>query len=247
MSSYLSFDGVRGRVLVPDYQGVATPFDGDRRRAVSFWLRTTQSGSLGTICYWGANLTRNLNNGEENRIRLVGNKLELFGKGSGVQTSVPINDGSWHHIVFNYDPADPYPDVRNFADATVYVDNVPAKGQVFEDGVTNVNTPGEQAVILGARPTRSGGFTDFFRGDLDEFAIYRDTLALATISGIYNGGVPGINLTTASQAGSLQVWFKMGDAAGDTVPSGVLYSGTLVDQSYYGRNGVTFSGVSIGT
>lgn len=246
MTNFLSFDGIQGRVEIPGYLGVAGPFDERRLRSVSFWIRTTQSGSFGTICYWGARLNENLNNGEENRIRLKGNKLELFGRGSGVQTSTAVNDGNWHHVVFSYDPASPHPFVRNFADATVYVDTVQVKGKVFEDGVTFVNTPGEQDVVIGARPNLSGGFTDFFQGDLDEFAVYRDVINTATITGSYNGGIRGANLLSIGQAGSLQVWYRMGDAVGDTVPSGVLFSGTLVDQSNFGRHGVTFSGVSIG-
>jgi hypothetical protein len=246
MTNFLSFDGTQGYVLIPGYYGIGAPFDERKHRSITFWIRTTQSGTISTVCYWGASFSERVENGEQNRIRQVDDKLEIFGQGSGLKTASSINDGNWHHIAFVYNPASPYSKVRNFADADVYVDSVIDNGKIFDDGVNDVVTPDEEEVVIGARPASSGGVTEFFAGDLDEFAIYRDVISSGTITDSYNSGVRGANLSAGAQGQSLHVWYRMGDDPGDTVPTAVLYSGTLVDQSYHGRNGVTFSGTSIG-
>ena len=248
MNKFLTFDGSKGYVIVPNYKGIAYPFDADLYRSITFWMRTTQSGSDSTICYWGPNLAHDFKNGTENRLRLLRGHLQLFSRGSARSTATMVADGNWHHIAFVYNPArNHFTQVRNFADADVYVDGVLDLGEVVDDGITTIFTTGEQDVLIGTRPTHSGGFGDFYKGDLDELAIYRDVISTATISGSYNGGVRGANLQALPEGTSLHLWFRMGDDPSDTVPSGVLSSGTLIDHSFYGRNGITFSGTSIGT
>lgn len=243
--NYLTFDGSKGYVLVPGYKGIAYPFDADLGRSITFWLRTTQSGTDSTICYWGPNVAEEIQNGEENRIRLFRGRIQFFSRGSAISTAQKVSDGNWHHIAIVYDPRDPFPRVRNFADADIYVDSVLSNGVVFDDGRTTIFTPGEQDVVIGARPAHSGGFADFYQGDLDEFAIYRDVIGTTTITGSYNGGIRGSNLNSLPYGTSIQAWYKMGESP-DTVPGGVVFSGTLADYSFYGRNAVTFSGTSIG-
>lgn len=241
MSSYFVFDGVRGRVEVPGYKGIT----GTASRSIAFWMRTTQSGQ-GTVCWWGDDLVGNLANEAQNRVRLIHDRIELFGRTSRARSSEVVNSGTWQHVAIVHSPTFTSGPVSNFADTKIYINGVLSTAVVREDGRTSINTPEESDVILGARPTITGGFTDFYAGDLDEFAIYQDVLLTGTITSLYNGGVPGVDLLGLPQVGALQLWYRMGDVSGDTVPSGVLYSGTLVDQSYYGRNGVTFSGISIG-
>lgn len=234
--AYLNFDGISGRVTVSGYKGVPRTLD----RSISFWLRTTQSGG-GTICYWGDEPTLDeLTDGGQTRVRVIEGRAELFGRGSGRRSDSVVCDGSWHHVAFTYQRGSEPWRVRNFANANVYVDSVLDNGAVFDDGVTRTNTAEEAELVLGARPAWSGGFTDFFLGDLDEFAIYDDELGQAAVADAYNGGVRGATLTASGQGAALQLWYRMGDDPGDGAPSG-----TLVDQSYHGRNGTTCAGTSI--
>lgn len=246
MNKFLSFDGVQGYVVASGYKGIAYPFDQSVDRSITFWLRTTHSGNDATICYWGANLTEDLGDGEENRIRLIQGHLELFSRTSGRRTASLLNDGNWHHVAFVYNTSDPYSRLRNFANAIVYVDGILDNGRVFENGIAGINTPGEQDLMIGARPARTGGVADLFPGDLDEFAVYRTAITLPTVTGSYNNGIRGADLSSVGEFQNLHLWYRMGDEVGDTVPSGMLYTGTLIDRSYYGRHGITFSGTSIG-
>ncbi len=246
MPQFFAFNGEDGLILVPGYQGIAGK-EGNLHRSITFWLRTTQK-SFATICWWGDDLTGDINDGEQNRIRLAGGKVELFARGSGRRSATTINDGNWHFIVFTY-PGGPRElpglPVRNFADVNVYVDNVLDNGELFEDGTNPVDIPEESEVVIGARPDGFNGFKAFYLGDLNEFAIYRDVLSTGTISAAYNNGVQGVDLNSLNQASAIQLWYRMGDDPGDTVGSGVSASGTSVDQSFYGRDGAVSSGITI--
>jgi|GEM_PF-3999342 len=244
---YSSFNGSSGKITVSGYRGVLA----DRHRAVSVWLRTAQSG-IGTICYWGEDLTdKDYVEGSQSRVRLIGGHLQLFGLGSFRETASQVNDGNWHNIVFNWTSTAAAPGHEDFSTADVYVDNVFDNGRSYErtgrvgEGLSAqaINTPEEEEVIIGARPGFSGiGFDEFYEGDMDEFAIYNDFLHSNTISGVYNEGTPGVDLKTLDQVPALQLWYTMGDDPGDSAP------GTMVDQAFIdpnGRNGTVSSGVII--
>ncbi|KKK86054.1 hypothetical protein LCGC14_2767080, partial [marine sediment metagenome] len=202
----LSFDGVEGRVVVDNYRGVASsgiPFPHNDDRSLAFWIQTTQSG-LATVCYWGDDLTGTINDGEQNRIRLIKDRLEIFGRGSYRRTDSVINDGRRHHVVFTYTSTGATLGHEDFGVANVYVDNVLDNGANRTGGVRNieyrgedttkvrVDTPSEHIVVLGARPvgsgvtTASGHFTEYFEGTLTDFSIYHDVLAEDTRTSLYN-------------------------------------------------------------
>jgi len=193
----LSFDGVEGRVVVDNYRGVASsgiPFPSNDERSISFWIQTTQSG-LATVCYWGDDLTGPINDGEQNRIRLIKDRLEIFGRGSYRRTDSVINDGRRHHIVFTYTSTGATLGHEDFGIANVYVDNNLDNGANRSGGVrdvehrgeftssVHVDTPSEHIVVIGARhvgsgvTTASGHFAEYFEGNLTDFAIYHEALA----------------------------------------------------------------------
>ena len=255
MVKYANFDGSQGTVVVSGYLGVAE----ERHRSVAFWIRTTQE-DLATICWWGDDLTaRELLDGTESRVRLVGGYIEIFGKGSGRKSASKVNDGNFHHVVCTWTVLDANYGHEDFQVANVAIDGVYDNGKNFGQGkkviwadgtersTAAIDTPDETEVIIGARPGASGiGYTEFFQGDLDEFAVYNDVLVSGTISGTYNAGVRGADLLSLGQVPALQFWYRMGDDPGDVVPSGTLPFGTFVDQNpYTKRNAVVSSGVTI--
>ncbi len=245
--SYSNFDGNTGKIIVSGYRGVLA----DRHRAISVWLRTTQS-SVGTICWWGNDLEdKNLVEGSQNRVRLINGRLQLFGLGSFIESASQINDGNWHHALFNWTSTAVAPGHEDFSTADVYIDNVLDNGRDYErtgrvgEGLSlqAINTLEEEEVVIGARPGFSGiDFAEFYEGDMDEFAIYNVVVPEVTISGIYNEGTAGVDLKTLGQVPALQLWYTMGDDVGDSAP------GTMVDQAFIdlnGRDGTVFSGVLI--
>lgn len=245
--AYANFDGSAGKITVSGYRGVLA----DRHRAVSVWLRTTQSG-IGTICWWGDDLTdQDLAEGSQNRIRLINGRIQLFGLGSYRETASQINDGNWHHVLCNWTSTAAATGHEDFSVADIYVDHVIDHGRDYErtgrvgEGLSDqaIDTPEEEEVVIGARPGFSGiNFTEYYDGDMDEFAVYSDFLHESTISGIYNGGTPGVDLKTLPQTAALQLWYTMGDDVGDSAP------GTMVDQAFVdpaGRDGTVSSGIVI--
>jgi len=255
MVKFANFDGSQGTVVVSGYPGVLQ----DRHRSVSFWIRTTQE-ELATICYWGDDLTnKEILDGSESRVRLIGGFIELFGKGSGRKSTTKVNDGNFHHVVFTWTARDAIFGHEDFQRADVYIDSVLDNGKnfgqgktvIFPDGTERstaaIDTPEEEILVIGARPCTTGtGFEEFFQGDLDEFAVYSDVVSSGNVFDIYNSGIPGVDLLTLAQVPALQFWYTMGDDPADVVPSGTLPFGTFVDQNpFTARNGVVSSGVTI--
>ncbi len=256
------FNGAGGRIVVPAYKGVTisgTPKPHDDARSISFWMQSTQSGSTGTLCYWGDDFIGEVKDGAQNRIRMLRGKVQLFGRGSFVESNSFVNDGNLHHILFTYTSTATALGHEDFSSGKVYVDGIIDNGErrggsnlkIRADGTERTDiavlTPLEHVVVIGARPvgsgtiTSSGSFTDYFDGDMDEFAIYNAVIATGTFSGIYNGGIPGADLLALDQVPALQLWYRMGDDVGDTAP------GTMVDQRKLtlDRDGTVSVGVSI--
>ena len=244
MVQYVEFDGVQGMVTASGYPGVAgLGIEATQPRSVSFWVTTTGYSQM-TVASWGDDLQDTIPDMEQNRLRLHQGRVQIFSKGSYRETASGINDGNWHHVVFVYEggafeqrPGDLR--VRNFADAIVYLDGVLNTGEWFEDGVTDVKTPADFDLVIGARPKFGGGYADFFEGGIDEFAVWRTVITPTMVSGAYNGGVRGADLLALDQAHKLQLWYRMGDDAGDSAP------GTLVDQGPFAFPGIAISGTSI--
>lgn len=250
MTLFANFDGAMGTVVASGYLGIPAAED----RSVSFWLRTTQPA--GTICWWGNDLLTNPEDGEQCRVRLTRGFIELFGRGSFTRSSTTVNDENFHHIAITWTKSTARQGHDDFAEANIYIDGILRNGKVrggarFEiqpDGSErtdlSIRTVEQEQLVIGARPAVNG-FYDFYQGDLDEFALYRDVMSSGTISGAYNGGVRGADLN-AFQGPALQLWYRMGDAAGDVVPSGTLPFGTFIDEAaFYNRNAVVSSGVTI--
>jgi len=205
--------------------------------------------------------------GSESRVRLVGGFIELFGKGSRRRSALKVNDGAFHHVVCTWFEGDAAPGHEDFQIGNIILDTFIENGKgvgpgnqlIFGDGSvhvsTAINTPEQTQVVIGARPAIAPGlpvgspiesYTEFFEGDLDEFAVYNDVMSSGTISGAYNAGVPGADLLSLDQVPALQFWYRMGDDPGDVVPSGTLPFGTFFDQNpFTSRHGVVSSGVTI--
>ena len=254
MTDYLHFDGGSGAyVIASGYQGIAgVGIEQYDPRTIAFWIRTsTQSGTANSVVYWGDGFTDTAEPEFQNRIRFNnGGRLQLFGSTSYRETLDRVADGTWNHVAFVYEGGSNQLEgdrssirVRNFADADVYLNAELNNGRWNEDGITNVQTSGQQDVVLGARPSLSGILTDFFEGDLDEVAIWRAALPLSVISGAYNGGVRGsADLKSLDYGHKLELWYSF-DEPGDTAPNGGVAN--LTPRFPFPGSGITGSGTSI--
>jgi len=276
MVKFANFDGSQGTVVVSGYLGVAGERHRSVSfwiRTLQDELATICYWGHDLTTFPGKNRKEQLNirdprviasgfpDGSESRVRLAGGYIELFGKGSRRESSVKVNDGNFHHVVCSWTALDAAPGHEDFQVADIWVDTVlsngkgvgPGKRFIFGDGTeritTAIRTPEQIEVLIGARPaTRVSGieFTEFFEGDLDEFALYNDVLSSGNVQSLYASGTPGVDILSLEQVPALQFWYRMGDDPADVVPSGTLPFGTFFDQNPFTlRHGVVSSGVTI--
>ena len=125
--------------------------------------------------------------------------------------------GAWQHFCFTFSGNSNMNGIRVYRNAVVDV------------------TPGSTALtgtLLQAQNamlgSRNGSFT--WSGNIDEVAIWNKALSQTEVSEIYNGGAP-FDVRTATSAGSLTNFYRMGDSAiFPTVPDQVNFdNGTMVN------------------
>ena len=112
------------------------PHDADDLGAVAFWMKTTQTTTIvGVAAAW----TSGSRNGWGILLNNVANKITVQGYGTSnvlnIASTTSVNDGNWHHIVFNKNAA-------NGGANEIYVDGVQevtanASGQFSQLGVGN--------------------------------------------------------------------------------------------------------------
>jgi hypothetical protein len=132
--------------------------------------------------------------------------LQLQSATGQVYVSAPVpSDGAWHHIVWTYDGS------SAAAGCSCFVDGQSVTVTTVTDtlSATIVNTG---ALVLGAR----NGASSFYKGRLDEIAIYGRELSLAEAQWLYNAGSP-CDLTPTAGPDGLAAWWRMGE--GDTYPT----------------------------
>ena len=95
--------------------------------------------------------------------------------------SAELSSGTWHHIVLSQDGTSP----------VLYIDGVvPAQTiPVTTDKTAWLNDlSGIDNVIIGASNVNSGGYANFFDGDVDDVRIYSDALSATEVLKNYNAG-----------------------------------------------------------
>jgi hypothetical protein len=127
-----------------------------------------------------------------------------------VRDGVTINDGQWKHICVTYTGS------STAAGVTIYKDGSPIVPVVDFDNLT--------ASILNASnfnlSRRDGAATYYYRGNIDEVAMYNVALTGPDVVAIFNNREPN-NLLLLPTAPNLVAWWRMGE--GDIFP-------TLTDQ-----------------
>lgn len=139
-------------------------------------------------------------------------------------TTLPgVVAGVWTHLVVTYSGGQDINGIRVYSNAVV--DSTPSSG-----AITNTLLTLENAHFA----TRNSGF--YFSGNLDEISFWDKALDQSEVTELYNGGIPN-NAATASMAGSLEAFYRMGDV--DTHPTIYDQAGT-VDLTMFNMDATSF-------
>ena len=118
-------------------------------------------------------------------------------------SGVRVDDGNWHHVVANFDRAN---------GITVYVDSVGA----FTPGVTSGDVSNTTALLIG----HEGRIYPYFKGQIDEVALYDGLLTAARVRSHFENGVaksisPPANTAVPKVSGTAKNGYLLSAAAGN--------------------------------
>ncbi|MCV9928655.1 SBBP repeat-containing protein [Flavobacterium sp. LS1R49] len=151
----LNFDGVDDLVSIPNN----SVFNfGTSDFSVESWIKTTNTetqvvvGGIQSGDFW---------------LGVEDNKAVFSISGSGVESTVDVNDGQWHHIA----------GVRNSGIISIYV-----------DGILSNSIGNNSNIVLTSNDITIGSFSDAynFNGDIDEVRIWNRALIQAEIQNTMN-------------------------------------------------------------
>ena len=135
------------------------------------WFKTTRNTGGGLVSLvTTSGLERSLYMGTDGKVRFGRNGTAL------VTSTTALNDGSWHHVV--------YTNASSGSNrAKLYVDgSLAAQASPGVTASATGNWRAGQAQWSGSWP---GSPDQFFRGDLDEVAVYGSTLTAARVTAHY--------------------------------------------------------------
>ena len=189
-------DGVDDYVSIPTIT-LATDF------SLSMWVKATTGGSVRDQVFGGPSGffflgTTVLSGGAD------ANKMCYVNGGSYVALTPVIRDGNWHNIVITYN--------SSATNLKAYTDGVETYNATYDAGTNNV-----------IDRISEDTYGNYWKGNLDELAVWTSELSASDATSIYNGGVPN-DISSLSPLS----WWRCGD--GDTAP-------TLLDNGSGGNNG----------
>ena len=177
-----SFDGIDDYFMLPSAITLPTDF------SVSMWVKATTGGSVRDQVFGGASGfflfgTVVLSGG------LLSNKMCYYNGSSYVALTPAIRDGNWHNIVITYN--------SSATNLIAYTDGVETYNATYNAGTNNV-----------IDRISEDTYTNYWKGNLDELAVWTSELTSSDVTSIYNSGVPN-DISSLSPF----VWFRMGDNA----------------------------------
>lgn len=199
--------------------------------ALELWFKTstTSGGKLVGYGNGGANSSTSY----DRHLYMRNDGALVFGVSPGVQktitTSGTYRDNQWHHAVAQLDP---WAGIQVYVDGALVASDPSATAGQLYNGFWRLG--GDTTAGWPTRPS-----SDYFSGQLDEFAVYPKALTPAQISAHYALG-RGQGLPTASftASGSNLAWSF--DASASTAPSGR----TITSYAWNFGDGSTGSGAT---
>jgi len=209
----MTFDGVDESVTTGN-------IDFTSAISISFWMKTTDTGSLNSVIAKDDTSTRSWNviwRGSSSGLRrLIFFVVHTNNTSTAIQSTANIlDDNNWHHILCTYTGTTGTNGMK------IYVDGVlNAQGTSASTGIKSTN----RIVTIGKLSNTNDWF---FSGSVDEVAMWNADQS-SNISTIYNAGDPS-DLTSLSP----NHWWRMGD--GDTFST----NWTLIDNGSGGVHGTS--------
>ncbi|WP_274475833.1 LamG-like jellyroll fold domain-containing protein [Mangrovimonas aestuarii] len=212
----LNFDGVDDYVQTT-CPGVAN----NGARTVEAWIKTTKNsnpsegGSQSVIVDWGSTT-----NGKRFTFNILwGNAIRLEVAGAGLNGTVAVNDGNWHHVAVTFNPSG--------NTMSLYVDGVLDTSGIM----STVNTGTATNVRIGSRIDN----VNPFEGSIDEVRIWDVARTQAEIQADMNNEL-------CDDTPNLIGYYKLNEGTADSDNTGVL---TANDDS--GDNNGTLNGFALTT
>lgn len=212
--------------------------------SISVWVNFDSTNSTRTIMQYG----KNTNNDASIRIQVISNDLRLhYGTGYNYLTletdSNLLSNLTWYHIVVTYDggtTGSSSSNMNNYYDRfTVYVNNVKytEAGGGLIGGHNNYGYSGsfasDSSIVFGGTLNNTASM----KGYIDEGSVYDSELSIANVNTLYNGGVAGVDLDTASVP-AYSAWWRFGD--GDNFPTITDQSGNSYDLTMFNMTPYAF-------
>jgi hypothetical protein len=220
------FDGVDDYIAT---NAIYTSLNGLAKASFSIWVKPTSVGSLKLKQTFhigrgstGNDSQCNLWIFESNRIEFTVNTSGSYFRGN----IASITYGSWNHILCTVDMS------LSSNQGTIYVNGVDVTTSQSMGGVTAFPNATDELYV---GESKTGQYNPFL-GNIDEFAIFPNTvLSASDATALYNGGTP-TDLSTFSTPPSN--WWRMGDNNGGT---GTALSDAIGSASATLLNGTTYT------
>ena len=184
-------------------------------RTIAAWVKPTSN-----INSWGAIVTTGTGDCTGNMFGLgrMNGKLALWGGCKDWITNLSIPYNEWSFVAITYDG--------------VYV-KAYVNGNSQQTTLNNFNTQISN-LFIGAETTNNGAsFRNYWHGDIDEVAIWNESISQSEITALYNQG-SGLDASTNSgnytSSSNLRGYWKLNEGAGTTV----------YDNSANGKNGTVY-------
>ena len=144
---------------------------GNNPITVEAWIKADEASGESVITAWGSEAV----NGARftfrvNQLSATTDVIRIENKGGGVNGTIDVSDGSWHHVAVSYDPSQASNKYRLFVDGVL---------DVAGDIATPLNVLQSVNLRIGRRihPT----YTGYFGGVIDEVRVWNVTRTEAEI------------------------------------------------------------------
>jgi hypothetical protein len=226
----VQLDGINDIITV-NYPGIL----GNNARTVEAWIKTSANynpntgGVQGVISDWGTFTTSNRSTFNV----LFNNAIRFEVNGNGLNGTIPVNDGNWHHVAMVYDPT-----------ATLQV-------SLYVDGVLDI--AGNLTIPVNTLSTfvRIGQRVDglhFFNGKIDEYRLWSVALTQAQIIANKDKELCHVNDPNLK----LYYTFNQGLASGTNTGATTVHDwspnqkdGTLTNFALFGANSNWVTGANL--
>ncbi len=185
-----SFNGVNQYVKVPQSPSINSF---SNQLTIEFWMYANPNNSMTSFQglmetdYYGIEISAGTSGATGINLFIdtpAGEFLISAVNGGGI----PVSSGQWHHIAGTYDGAK----LQLYIDGTTAGNSIAATGNILPMLPASFLTIGSND-----GRTYCGCFGSYFWGIIDEATLYSRALSINEISGIYNAGAAGKNLTNS--------------------------------------------------